>query len=184
MVYHSQDPMYSSQSKKLCFFPWCMVGKFLKKVLPFPVTTFRTVLPTVVRQVGNTYGTTLFTRKESGRRRELENGSFVSPHPLRPRFSTESHCCLLGGRIGDGGGVESKEEEEEEDHNWKRGGREKGGAPKFLPMRAKMELLPLRFYQTLSGPEGPTPPPSLSLKSISSLAGCLLTRLDSELMLS
>ena len=40
MVYHSQDPMCPSQSKKLCFFPWCMVGKFLKKVLPFPVTTF------------------------------------------------------------------------------------------------------------------------------------------------
>ena len=33
-------PMCPSQSKKLCFFLWCMVGRFLKKVLSFPVTTF------------------------------------------------------------------------------------------------------------------------------------------------
>ncbi len=147
MVYHSQDPMCPSQSKKLCFFLWCMAGKFLKKVLPFPVTTFVLYYPQwyerwVTRMAQQ------YTVHDKGMGEVEGIGEwfvrFPSPLPLRPRFSTASPCCLLGGRIGDGGGVESKEEEEEEeeDHNWKRGGGRKGAPQNFCRCERKWKFSP------------------------------------------
>ncbi len=62
MVYHSQDPMCPSQSKK--FLSLVYGREISQESLVFPCYYLSTVLPTMVRQVGNTYGTAVHCSRE------------------------------------------------------------------------------------------------------------------------